>query len=679
MTATPTSPSAPAPLELVVTTDADAPATLRASVGGRPALRDHPLVEVLTLAERNDRMTQSPVGSTVGARLRPVRRDDADDRVVVEQRDPVTGLRVTTTIEVVAAAPAVRIRHELRNDGDRDVRIADAPALSVRTAAPVEAHRLVTGRSEWLGEGRWEERPLARVLPDLGYALVAQPDRGGYGQVSTGGWSTGSVLPTAVLAADAVSLAWQIETSAGWSWNLSRGTGGVTLTAGGPDDRHHDAAVHLAPGDAFTTEPAALALAAGGRDAAVAALTRHRRAIRLPRDADRESPVVYNDYMNTLMGQPSTAALLPLVAAAAEAGAEVFCIDAGWFTDTVDYWSEVGEWRAAPTRFEGGLDAVIDAIRAAGMRPGLWLEPEAVGLDSPVAGSLPDDAFFVRDGEPVVQQRRRHLDLRDPRARAHLDETVDHLVERYGVAFLKLDYNIEPGVGTDAGGATPGAGLLGHARALRDWIVGVQERHPALLVENCASGAMRMDYHLLSATHLQSTSDQQDAVRYAAIASAAPLSLLPEQAGNWAYPAVGMSRGETVTTLVNGLAGRLYLAGFLDRLDADRRALVREAVDVFGALRAEHAASVPFWPLGLPEWDADVLALGLERPDGTVAVAVWSRGGAGEVALDGVAGLERVFPRESVWTADGAVVRHPAGPDAAVFVGRRVADAGARA
>ncbi len=73
---------------------------------------------------------------------------------------------------------------------------------------------------------------------------------------------------------------------------------------------------------------------------------------------------------------------------------------------------------------------------------------------------------------------------------------------------------------------------------------------------------MRADYHLLAVTQLQSTSDQQDFRLYAPIAASAPLSILPEQCGNWAYPEAGMSDDETVFTLVSGLAGRFYLSAF---------------------------------------------------------------------------------------------------------------------
>jgi alpha-galactosidase len=663
-------------------TGGDRPARLVDLVlaGGGSALREHPLVELFTAHERHARMTLGYTASAVGERLRAVHVTAAEHDAEIVQRDDVTGLVVTTRITL--GDDGFRVEHDVVNGGEADVVLFALPTLTVRTAAAPGELVLVSGRSEWLGEGRWSEHPLLGLLPELGFDAVDQPDRTGYGQQSSGGWSTGSVLPTgALVSASGPGIAWQIESSAGWQWTLSRGDGGVVLSAGGPTEREHQAELRLAPGERFTTVPAAC-VAGVGRDELFAGLTRHRRALRVAHGAELGAPgaghtlpVVFNDYMNTLMGQPSTGALLPLIAAAAEAGAEVFCIDAGWFTDSTDYWGEIGEWADAPTRFTGGLGAVIGAIRDAGMQPGIWLEPEAVGLDSPVVDRLPAEAYFQRYGAPVVEQRRRHLDLRHPAARAHLDAVVDRLVTEHGISYLKLDYNIEPGSGTDVGGLAPGQGLLGHTRALRDWLVDLQRRHPGLLLENCASGAMRSDYHLLAVTHIQSTSDQQDALRYAAIAASAPATVLPEQAGNWAYPDAAMSAGETRVTLVSGLSGRLYLAGFLDQLDAATRELVAVAVAFAKSHRDVLADALPFWPRGLPGWDDDVLVLGQRLGDGDELWFVWSRGGGDELHVPGVAEVTQVFPSGTAWEIAGAGAGHriavPAGPDAAVFLVQR--------
>ena len=58
--------------------------------------------------------------------------------------------------------------------------------------------------------------------------------------------------------------------------------------------------------------------------------------------------------MNCLMGDPTTEKLLPLIDAAAEAGAEYFVIDAGWYDDeNGGWWDSVGAWEPAASRFPG--------------------------------------------------------------------------------------------------------------------------------------------------------------------------------------------------------------------------------------------------------------------------------------------------------------------------------------
>jgi alpha-galactosidase len=268
------------------------------------------------------------------------------------------------------------------------------------------------------------------------------------------------------------------------------------------------------------------------------------------------------------------------------------------------------------------------------MRPGLWLEPEVVGVRSPVAATLPDEAFLSRNGERVVEHGRYFLDLRHPSARKHLDEVVDRLVHDYGTGFFKLDYNVTPGPGTDRGALQPGEGLLEHNRAHLEWLDDLLGRHPEVIFENCASGAMRADYAMLSRLQLQSTSDQQDWRLYAAIAASAPATMLPEQAGNWAYPQPGMPAEALAFTMINGLAGRLYLSGHLDQMSPAERELVADGVAVHKRIRTEVATAQPFWPLGLPAWSDDIVALGLRTGD-TVRLAVWQRdGGPHDIQVD---------------------------------------------
>lgn len=625
---------------------------------GHPAA----LVEIFTAAEQRARTSQAYARSAVGARLRLENVDaeqspDADTLTLV-QRDPLTGLEVTSTLAL--SGTAVRVQHTLRGTAPEPVVVTAVSSATIGVGAGPHAgeeYDLLTARSEWLAENRWHRRALTDELPPLSLPIHAQDGRGHATLTSHGAWSTGEHLPVGALVhRDGSALAWQLESGAAWHVDLSQGLEGLTLSLLGPTDLEHQFAHLLGQGDEFLTVPVALAASDQGFEGAIAALTSHRRAIHHLDGPDL--PIVYNDFMNTLMGQPSSEALRPLIRAAAEAGAEVFCIDAGWFADPEigDWWDTVGEWQEATSRFdEAGLRGIIDEIHAAGMRSGLWLEPEVVGVKSPTAQALPDDAFFQRFGVRVREHDRHHLDFRHPAARAHLDETVDRIVRDYGVSFLKLDYNINPGAGTEWQATAAGDGLLAHIRALGDWLDDVQRRHPELLIENCSSGAMRADYALLSRTHLQSTSDQQDFRLYPPIAASAPASILPEQAGNWAYPAVGMTDAETVFTLVTGLSGRLYLSGFLGELRPAQQALVAEAVGLHTALRDRLTASDPFWPLGLPAWDAEVVCLGLR--DGEQALLfVWDRSEEPNgFTIPGVREGETLFPADAAagGSADG--------------------------
>lgn len=647
-------------IELEIDHSADAPSSLRKVSTSRPGLagrnsagidRLQPLVEILALGDghmlSNTRFSHTGVGS----RLRYVSHVSDEDAQGVctfrlVQRDPKSALVVSCVFRAWRGVAAVQTWTEITNDGDSPVILQMVSSLAAGAfLAPGERIAdvsLLRGRSEWCGESRWARTALNGPdgLPEINTSLHDHDARGTLTTVSTSTWSSGEYLPTGVLEnmATGTAWAWQIEHNGAWRWEIDgrrEGANALAVVIAGPTDIDHQWSVELAPGQSFTSIPVSLAVSTSGYEGAIAALTAQRRAIRRPSAPDACLPVIFNDYMNALMGDPSTDKLLPLIDAAAAAGAEYFCVDAGWYDDGGDWWPSVGEWVPSTARFpNGGIERVLDHVRRNGMQPGLWLEPEVVGVQSPIADSLPEAAFLMRYGHRVVEHDRYHLDLRHPAAVAHLDAVVDRLVNDLGARYFKLDYNVTPGAGTDLDALSAGQGLLEHNRAHLAWLDAVVRRHPDVIFENCASGAMRMDYAMMSRLDLQSTSDQQDFRLYAPIAAAAPASVLPEQAGNWAYPHPGMTNEEIAFSLVNGLAGRMYLSGHLDGMNQDGLALVAEAVSAHKTIRGELANTVPFWPLGLPGWFDDTIALGL-RSVTTAYLAVWYRGAhTPEIVLD---------------------------------------------
>ncbi|WP_282947035.1 glycoside hydrolase family 36 protein [Cellulomonas endometrii] len=632
-----------------------------------------PLVEVLAVGHGRASGNLRHTATAVGARLRVAEvrdtaavdpaRDGVERAVEVVQTDPGSGLRVSTLLTL--HGPAVRAVTTVRNGGSEALHLQ--AVSSVALSAPLGSRPpadvvSVEGTNEWVGENRWERVPLGGQggLVDLDLVRHQRQDgRGAHVVASAGTWSSGTRVPSGVLTTVAgdLSLGWQIEHNGAWRFEASERLGTddqrvLAVVALGPTDVDHHWLRTLEPDEEFTTVPVTVVPVAGGWQDAVAGLTdarRHRHAAvaaaRPVPPRPREPFVVFNDYMNTVMGDPTTAKLLPLVDAAASVGAEVFCIDAGWYDDGGDWWDSVGLWEPSTRRFpDGGLRVVTDRILDRGMVPGLWLEPEVVGVRSPLAELLPDEAFLLRRGRRLVEHDRYLLDLRHADVVKRLDAVVDRLVDEFRVGYLKLDYNVTPGAGTDRDADSVGDGLLEQNRAQAAWIDGLRHRHPQLQVENCASGAMRADDALLSVSTLQSTSDQQNPLLYPPIASGALVSILPEQAANWAYPQPELTVEQNVFTLCTGLAGRLYLSGHLDRMDAQQRGLVAEAVRFARAEEGWLHRARPAWPLGLPGWTDPWVSSALADEDQTLAV-VWRRGGDREVVLDLPPGeLDIAFP-----------------------------------
>ena len=116
---------------------------------------------------------------------------------------------------------------------------------------------------------------------------------------------------------------------------------------------------------------------------------------------------------------------------------------------------------------------------------------------------------------------------------------------------------------------------------------------------------------------MQSTTDQRDHLKNAAIAAAAPTAVTPEQGAVWAYPQPHFSAEDNAFTVAVSLLSRVHLSGRVDLLSPEQTALVGEGLAVYRALRGRLPDAVPLWPLGLPGWNDDWVSLALRTADET--------------------------------------------------------------
>lgn len=459
----------------------------------------------------------------------------------------------------------------------------------------------------WHGEAQC----VKYTLRDLGITMQPCGSLKKVDFSNVGSWSSGEYIPMGVIenTRNNTSLFWQIEHNGSWGVELAAvRDGGPYLQLGGPNFENHHFKKILRPDETFESVKVAAGVTCGGFENSVAQLTHYRRMIRRKNNDNIKLPVIFNDYMNCLMGDPDEAKELPMIDAAANIGCEYYVIDAGWFYEGLggddDWWPVLGEFEEAASRFPHGLKFVTDYIRSKGMVAGLWLELETVGAKSPLAKTAPDDWFFMHGGKRVLQHNRYQLDFRNPAVRDRADKIIEKLVEYYGCGYIKLDYNLNAGLGTDLNCESLGLGLLEHNRAYLDWLDGVLEKYPELIIENCASGGQRMDYACLSRLSVQSVSDQTDIGRLAAITSMASMAVTPEQMAVWSYPAKESSEEETVLNMANAMLARIHQSGFIHTLPPRNSARIKEGIACYKRIRDDIRNSVPFYPLGLLNLDS---------------------------------------------------------------------------
>lgn len=540
--------------------------------------------------------------------------------------DPATGLVAMCRYQFYDGLPVVRCRTELRNGGSAPLGLEYVSTVAL-TGLAKEGQRdrddkmaISVPHNGWQSELQWR----TYTLPELGLSHMKDRSSKRIAFSNTGSWSSAEYIPMGWLENREAGLGyfWQIEHNGSWHWELNDQFDHLSILISGPTEHDNHWWKKLLPGETFESVPVAFGSCTEGFEEAAGALTRYRRIIRRPNEDNRELKIIFNDYMNCLWGNPTTERLLPLIDAAAEAGCEYFCIDAGWYADG-EWWDGVGEWKPSAKRFPGGIREVLDAIRGRGMVPGLWLELEVMGIRSPKLEVTDDGWFFMRHGKRVMDRSRYQLDFRNPDVVLHADEVIRRLVEDYGVGYIKMDYNINAGIGTETDADSAGDGLLQHNRAYLAWLDRIFGKYPELVIENCSSGGMRIDYAMLSRHSIQSTSDQEDYVKYAQIAAASPSALTPEQSAVWSYPLREGDDREVVFNMVNALLLRVHQSGHLAELTPSRRALVKEALDYYKRIRRDIPQSLPFWPLGLPTPQDGWICLGLRAPGERNYLAVW--------------------------------------------------------
>jgi alpha-galactosidase len=261
-------------------------------------------------------------------------------------------------------------------------------------------------------------------------------------------------------------------------------------------------------------------------DGCVQALHRHVRRSVLPRQLPGRNQLVEANHRGYISDHEDEAGIKREIDLAADLGAELFVVDAGWYGPDPNRWAlNVGDWHAG-SWLPNDLFPIVEHVHAKGLLFGLWVEIEGIGANSTLRREHPE-WILSRDGAPVANGR--HLDVANPAVASWMESEVARIIERYGLDHFRIDYNTTIG----EGGNRVRDGIVENTiwrQVEAIWIIfaRLRQRFPNVIFENCAGGGGRLDLGVLRHFQITEISDWMRAPRSLKIFNNVTLSLPPE-------------------------------------------------------------------------------------------------------------------------------------------------------
>ncbi len=329
----------------------------------------------------------------------------------------------------------------------------------------------------------------------------------------------------------------------------------------------------------------------------------------LERRVDAQGPPwIYNTWEPFMRGINRTAAL-ELIDAAGAMGMDIFTIDDGW-------QKEYGENAVNTAAFPGGLQPILDAVEARGMRLGLWIPMAAIGTSTAVYLQHPEWAALDQTGEPKITGTAAGPKAVMCMASAYRDTVADRVndaIERFRLAYVKLDLTTI----FNAYGEAPGCWATNHYHS--DWAESlnriyegisyvthkIYQKHPDVLLDltfELWGQKHIIDAGLLAAGDLDWMSNVSDGQTDSAGPSQAR-QLLYQRAAS--MPVEAMLIGNLHADMqpiqerfATAIGAAPVLLGDLRKLSAEDLRWYHEKIGWFKKLRRSTKISESFFPLG---------------------------------------------------------------------------------
>ncbi|MFA7100144.1 MAG: alpha-galactosidase [Bacilli bacterium] len=225
----------------------------------------------------------------------------------------------------------------------------------------------------------------------------------------------------------------------------------------------------------------------------------------------QDRPILINNWEATYFDFNATK-LLSIVQSAKELGIELFVLDDGWFGHRNDDTSSLGDWFVNTKKIRGGLTRLAKKVNQAGLKFGLWVEPEMISYDSELYKAHPDWVMKHPKYDLAFGRNQAMLDLANPSVVTYLKETLSSLFSSANIEYVKWDCNrnMSDIYSTYLDSETRQGYVHRYYLGYYELLGSLVNKFPNILFEGCASGGNRFDLGQLCYTPQIWCSDDQD-------------------------------------------------------------------------------------------------------------------------------------------------------------------------
>ncbi len=180
---------------------------------------------------------------------------------------------------------------------------------------------------------------------------------------------------------------------------------------------------------------------------------------------------------------------------------DTFWLDAGW--NAGGFPAGQGNPQADPIRFPQGLAPIGQIVRSHDLRFLVWYEPERVMRGTQLfrehqpwllkpTGTTEEFRYLENDGFHL-------LNLGDETVRNWVTSTVSKHIQETGVGIYRQDANLSPGFfwHTDVDAEHAAMREVQYINGLYQYLDDLLQRHPKLIIDNCAAGGRRLDFEMM--------------------------------------------------------------------------------------------------------------------------------------------------------------------------------------